>query len=167
MSQAPSGFDPAKFLDAQTDTPNIKRPPLPKLNPTASDGFYIGVIGEVKTDAGTIEKGERSGQPWLAMLVPISIEVPPQVQDQLGIKLEKGVITLTDRVFIDLTAQGSIDNSVGRNRRQRQYRDALDLNKPGDTWSWRLAQGRPLKLTIDQEIFEGDIQERVGLLLKR
>jgi hypothetical protein len=167
MSNAPSGFDPNQFLDATQDTPNVKRPPLPEKNPTREDGLYIGVIGEVKMDAGTIGKGDRIGQPWLSAIIQIAVEVPQQVQDQMGLKLEKGTITLTDRAMIDLTPQNTIDNSVGRNRRQRQYRDALDLNKPGDVWSWRKASGQPIGLTVEHELYQGERQERIGLIVKR
>lgn len=166
MSNVPSGFDPQNFLDAQQTEVNTKRPPLPVENPASTDGFYTAIIGEIKSEAGTVEKGERQGKPWLAFLVPLTIEVPQQVQASLGVSLPKGTITLTDRVFIDLTDQNTIDNSPGRNRRQRQYRDALDLNKPGDVWSWRTAQGRPVKVKIQQEMYQGEVQERIGVLAK-
>src|SRR3990167_6994349 len=76
MSQ--SQFDPALFLDAQVNEVNTRRPPLPATNPASTDGFYTAVVGEVKTDTGTIEKGDRAGQPRLAMIErsesePISI----------------------------------------------------------------------------------------------
>lgn len=167
MSQAPSGFDPNLFLDAQQDTPNVKRPPLPEQNPTRPDGLYIGIIGEVKMDSGTIGKGDRLGQPWLSAICPIALEVPQEVQDKMGLKLEKGTITLTDRAMIDLTPQNTIDNSVGRNRRQRQYRDALDLNKPGDVWSWRKAQGQAVLVKLEHELYQGEIQERIAAVLRR
>lgn len=162
-----SNFDPNLFLDAQQDTPNVKRPPLPVANPARPDGCYIGIIGEVKMDSGTIGKGDRIGQPWLSAILPIAVEVPQQVQDSMGLKLEKGTITLTDRAMIDLTPQNTIDNSVGRNRRQRQYRDALDLNKPGDVWSWRKAQGQAVLIKLEHELYNGEIQERIGSILKR
>ena len=162
-----SAFDPNLFLDAQVDQPNIKRPPLPPVNPASEDGCYIAVIGEVKMDSGVIGKGDRTGQPWLSAIIPLSVEVPQQVQDQLGIKLEKGSLTLTDRAMIDLTPQNTIDNSAGRNRRQRQYRDALDLNKPGDVFAWRKLTGQAVKIKIDHELYQGEIQERVGVILKR
>lgn len=167
MSEAPSGFDPQQFLDAQQDQPNVKRPPLPTVNPARADGGYIAVIGEVKPDAGTIGKGERIGQPWLSMIIPLSLEIPQQVQDQLGLKLDKGTITLTDRAMIDLTPQGTIDNSVGRNRRQRMYRDAVDMNKPGDVFSWRKLTGQAVVVKVEHEIYLGEIQERIGMVLKR
>lgn len=159
-----SPFDPNLFLDAQTDTANTRRPPLPVQNPESADGFYTAVIGECKTATGTYEKGERVGQHWLSILVPLQIQVPPQVKDSLGI--DQPTVTLTDRVFIDLTPQNTIDNGVGRNRRQRQYREALDLNKPGDVWSWRMAVGQPIKVQVQHELYEGEVQERIGNLLK-
>lgn len=168
MSTQPSGFDPNLFLDAQVAEVNIKRPPLPVHNPAAEDGLYTALIGEVKMDSGVVSKeGERKGSVWLSAIIPLQIEVPQQVQDQLGLKLDKGTITLTDRAMIDLTPQNTIDNSPGRNRRQRQYRDALDLNKPGDVWSWRKATGQVVKVKIDHEMYLGEIQERIGTILKR
>lgn len=162
-----SAFDPNLFLQAETSEVNTKRPPLPTINPTRPDGAYLAVIKKVDTDSGTIEKGDRAGQPWLSMVISLEVEVPQQVQDQIGIKLEKGTITLTDRAFIDLTPQNTIDNSVGKNRRQRQYRDALDMNKPGDIWSWQRAQGNVVAVKVDHEIYNGEVQERVGNILRR
>lgn len=166
MNAPQSNFDPALFLDAQTTEVNTRRPPLPVMNPASPDGFYTAIIGDITTDFGIIEKGDRAGQPWLSMVVPLKVQVPQQVQDALGLKLETGSITLTDRVFIDLTPAKTVDNSTGKNRRQRNYRDALDLNKPGDTFSWRMAVGKPIKVKVDQEVYNNEIQERVGALLK-
>ncbi len=98
-----SSFDPNVFLHAQTTESNEKRPPLPAENPGAEDALYTAVIGEIKTATGTIEKGDRAGQPWVSMLVPLRIQVPPEVQ-AIGLSPE---LTLTDRVFLDLTPQGA------------------------------------------------------------
>ena len=46
-------------------------------NPDDTNGLYTAVIGEIKTDAGTIGKGEKAGQPWAAMLVPVKLQLPP------------------------------------------------------------------------------------------
>lgn len=162
-----SQFDPQQFLDAQQDTPNVKRPPLPVENPASPDGLYTGIIGEIKMESGTIGKGDRTGQPWLAAVVPIDIEVPQQVQDGLGLKLDKGTIRLQEYVMLDLTAQNTIDNSVGRNRRQRNYRDALDMNKPGDVWSWRKAIGQVLKVKIEHEMYNGEAVDKIGNVFRR
>ena len=162
-----SQFDPNLFLQAQTSEVNKKRPPLPVENPASPDGLYTAVIGNITTDSGLIGKGERTGEPWISMVVPLQVEVPQQVQDGLGLKLEKGYLVFTDRVFLDLTPAKLIDNAVGKNRGQRQYRDALDLNKPGDVWSWQLAVGRPIKVKITHEMYQGEVVEKVGGVFRK
>lgn len=155
-----SMFDPQVFLDAQVTEVNEKRPPLPVENPAREDGLYTAIIGEVKMNSGTIEKGDRAGQPWLQAIVPITIEVPPQIQEALKLPKE---VRLTDRPFIDLTPGGKgIDNSVGRNRAQKNYREALDLNKPGDVWAWRMATGRPVLVKIENHMYEGELQDGIA-----
>jgi len=164
MSQAPSGFDPKQFLDAQVSEVNEKRQPLPTENPASPDGTYNSLMGEPTTDVGVIEKGERAGQPWISIAVQHKIEVPQQLQDSL--KLQP-VVVITDRVFLDLTPQKTIDNAPGRNRRQRLYREALDLNKAGDVWAWRKVVGQVVKVKIEHEMYQGEPQDRIGGLLRR
>lgn len=160
----PSPFDPNQFLDAQVTEVNERRPPLPVENPATEDGLYTALIGaEIKTATGTIEKGDNAGRPWLSMIVPLEIQVPQQLRDAL--KLQP-TVTLVDRVFIDLTPQNTIDNAPGRNRRQRMYRDALDLNKPGDVWNWRKACGQPVKVKIEHEIYNDETMDRPGNILR-
>jgi len=164
MSQAPSSFDPKLFLQAQVTEINEKRPPLPMENPASPDGTYLSLMGEPTTDTGVIEKGDRAGQVWLSIAVPHKIEVPQQLQDTLKIQ---PVVVITDRVFIDLTPQKTIDNSPGRNRRQRLYREALDLNKVGDVWAWYKVAGQAIKIKVEHEMYLGEPQDRIGLLLRR
>ena len=156
-----SVFDPSVFLDAQQNETNEKRPPIPTENPADPNGLYTAVIGEIKTDSGTIGKGERIGQPWVSMVIPLRLQVPSAVQ-ALGLPPE---LTLTDRAFLDLTPQGSLDNSKGKNRSQRLYREATGMNKPGEAFAWRMLQGRTVKVKVNHELYEGNIQERVGSIL--
>jgi hypothetical protein len=156
-----SQFDPNVFLDAQQTESNDKRPPLPTENPDDENGLYTAVIGEIKTDSGMIGKGDRIGQPWLSMVVPLRLQVPPSVQG-LGIPAE---MTLTDRAFLDLTPQGGIDNSKGKNRAQRAYRDATGTNKAGEPFAWRMLQGKVVKVRVAHEVYNGNIQERVNQIL--
>lgn len=162
----PTSFDPQQFLQAQVSEVNEKRAPLPTENPASPDGLYTAVIGDIKMESGTIEKGDRAGRPWLAAVIPLKIEVPQQLQD--GLKLPP-VLQLTDRAFIDLTDQNTIDNAPGRNRRQKEYREALDLNKPGDIWSWSKANGQVVKLKHAQKMYNGEILDDVqnARLLRR
>ena len=157
-----SNFSPEAFLDAQSTEPNKKRPPLPTENPDSADGSYVGIIKGLVIKHGTIEKGERTGEPWIQVLVPIHIEVPARLQEAIGTP----TVVLSDGVFLDLTPQRTIDNSVGRNRRQRQYREALNMNNPGDSWSWRKAEGQPIRVKVSHEIYNGEVVERIGGLLR-
>lgn len=156
-----SAFDPNVFLDAQQTEVNEKRPPLPTENPEDENGLYLAVIGEIKADSGTIGKGERVGQPWVSMVIPLRVQVPASVQG-MGLPPE---LTLTDRAFLDLTPNGSIDNSKGKNRQQRAYRDATGTNVPGEAFAWRMLQGRTVKVKIAHEMYEGATQEKVAMVL--
>lgn len=159
-----SAFDPVAFLDAQQSEVNEKRPPLPEENPAADDGLYVATIGELKAPrSGTIGKGDRAGEPWIQVVIPLKIDVPQQLRDSM--KLPPS-LTISDGAFIDLTPAGSIDNSPGKNRRQRDYREALDMNKPGEPFSWRSTEGRIVKVKIKHELFEGTVQERIAAVLR-
>ena len=156
-----SAFDPSVFLDAQQTEVNEKRPPIPTENPDDENGLYTAVIGEIKTDAGTIGKGDRIGQPWVSMLVPLRIQVPASVQG-LGIPPE---MTLTDRAFLDLTPQGAIDNGKGKNRQQKAYRDATGMNVAGEPFAWRMLTGKIVKVKIEHELYNEALQERIKQIL--
>lgn len=156
-----SAFDPNLFLDAQISEQNEKRATIPVDNPDASDGLYTAVIGEIKTDSGTIGKGENIGKPWISMVVPLKLQFGAALQG-LGLPSE---FQLTDRVFLDLTAQGGLDNSKGKNNRQRIYRDATGLNKPGEVFSWRMMTGRVVKVKVVHELYEGNLVEKPGQVL--
>lgn len=156
-----SMFDPNAFLDAQTTEANEKRPPLPAENPEDPNGTYVALIGEIGTDSGTIGKGERQGQPWVSMLVPLQITVPASLQASGFPK----TLTITDRVFLDLTANGGMDNGPGKNNRQRLYREATGLNKKGEPFAWRMLQGKPIRVKISHELYNENIQERIAQVL--
>lgn len=157
-NEAGSAFDPNQFLDAQQSEVNELLPPLP------TDRFYDCVIGEVKQESGLIGKGERTGEPWISVIIPLKVQIPQDLQDSLGYPAEYNMM---DRAFLDLTPQRTIDNSKGRNKTQKAYRDALDMNKPGDVWAWRKAVGQVVKLKIKHELFEGRIVQKPDYVVKR
>lgn len=154
-------FDPQSFMDATIDAPTVRRPPLPIENPATPDHLYLAVIGEPKprTWQGKADPS-KSG---VAFDVPLLIDVPQQLQESHKLPPQ---VTLSDSIMLDLTDQGAIDNAPGKNRRLRVYRDATDLNKPGDVFSFRKLQGRIVKVKIDHELYQGDIMDRVGTVLK-
>jgi len=146
-----SMFNPDTFLDATIEAPTEKRPPLPA-------GDYTAVIGEVKSRAWQGKKDPtKSGIAWD---IPLTLEIPADVQTQLG--LQQPTITLTDSIMLDLTDAGTIDNSPGKNRGLRNYREALDMNKAGDVFSARKMTGQAVRVKVKHELYEDQIMERVG-----
>ena len=156
-----SAFDPQTFLDAQTSEVNEKRPTIPADNPDDPNGCYTAMIGEIKTDSGTISKGDNAGKPWISMIISLRLQLSAAVQ-AIGLPAD---FQLTDRVFLDLTAEGSLDNSKGKNRGQRTYREATGMNTPGQTFSWRMLQGKVVKVKIAHEMYNGNIVEKVSAIL--
>lgn len=153
---APSAFSPETFLDATLTEPTVKRPPLP------TDIVFTAIIGAVvsRTWTGKTDPS-KSG---IALDFPLTLEIPAEIQASLGIQIP--TITLKDSIMLDLTPQGMIDNSPGKNRRLRLYREAVDMNKPGDTFSPRKLEGCPVGIKIAHELYEGEIQERVGGVIR-
>jgi hypothetical protein len=149
----PSVFNPESYLDASMSKPLEARP---KLKTSDEVGLYDAVVGEVK--AATWEKDGKSG---LRFIVPVEIQTP-QAQQADGVPAK---ITLTDSVFADLTESGMLDESKGKNNRLRMYREATDLNKPGDTFNVRMLQGRPIKVKLKHEVYNNAPQERIDSVL--
>jgi hypothetical protein len=148
-----SSFDPEAFLDITLTEPTVKRPPIPV-------GDYHGILGEIKSRAWQGKKDpSKSGIAWD---VPIEIELPPSVATMVG----QPTIKVTDSIMLDITDSGSLDNSPGKNRRLRLYREALDMNKPGDSFSARAMSGRPVLVKIKHEEYEGDLYERVDAVAR-
>ena len=156
MSFDVSQFDPDAFLNVQLTEPTVKRPPLPI-------GEYQAQIEKVSARTWTSKKDtSKSGIAWD---VQLKLFVPPEIQTQLGIDVPQG-LTFTDSLMLDLTPQGTIDNSAGKNRRMRAYREALDMNKPGDVFSAARMIGGMVKAKISHEIYEGEIMERITGVVK-
>lgn len=160
-SQTASAFDPTAFLDATTTEAATRRPPLPIENPAATDGLYIGVLGEPKVRAwqGTKDPS-KSG---FACDIPVTLDVPAQLQEQL--KLQPQVI-LTGGGFIDTTPSGAMDWAPGRNRVLRTYRDATGNNVPGQPFSLRMLAGKVVKVKIANELYQGDVLDKISTVLK-
>lgn len=154
-------FDPNAFLDATIDTPTVRRPPLPIENPASPDGTYMAVCGEPK--ARTWESKKDPGKSGVAMDMPLTIDVPAQLQESMQLPPQ---VLLTDGIMLDLTPQGTIDTAPGKNRKLRVYREAADMNKPGDVFSFRKFSGRVFKVKITHEVYEGDILDKIGTVLK-
>lgn len=153
-----SAFDPASYLDATLSEPSTRRPPLPVRD-------FLGTVGEVKSRSGSFQdKKTGESRSYVAIDIPVEIDLssdPELVKIQGTTK-----VTLTDSMFLDLNESGFIDNAPGKNNKLRRYREALDMNKPGDTFAPRMMQGRPIRVKIKHEPYEGETYDKIDSVAK-
>lgn len=150
-----TAFDPQAYLDAQITEPTVKRPPLPV-------GDYMAIIEDVKSR--TWQGKADPTKSGIAFDIPLVLEIPADVQTQLG--LTTSTLKFTDSVMVDLTEGGMIDNGVGKNRRLRTYREACDMNKAGDIFSPRKMIGQTILVKIKHDLWEGEIVEKIAGVAK-
>ena len=143
-----ANFSPEAFLDMTLSAPLEKRPPL-------EPGEYFAVIGEVSCKTYS----KQDGSTGMRLVVPLEITTNGAADQPASIKLN-------DSIPLKLTDAGTLDMSKGANGYLRMYREALNLNKPGDNFSFRMMQGRTVKVSVKHELYEGNIQERVGGVAK-
>lgn len=149
-----SSFDPTAFLHAQVNEVSKKRNPLPV-------GEYDAILGEGKVVAWTGKKDPtKSGWKYDA---PITIQVPADIQED-----QKLPPTLTQNlsIMLDISPQGGLDMAPGKNGGLRRFREALNMNREGEPFSFAATFGRAVKVKISHDIYEGEVQERVDGLAK-
>jgi hypothetical protein len=153
-----SSFDPAQFLDATTTEALVRRPPLPV-------GEYLGIVGEPKTRAWASNKPDAKTKSGIAVDIPVVIDLAayPNEQALLG---GLSQVQLTTGVFLDLNEGKMIDWSVGKNGSLRRWREALGMNNPGEPFSIRQMQGRPIRVKVKHEAYEGEMYDKIDSVAK-
>lgn len=148
-------FDPAAFLDLPVDAPMVKRPPIPA-------GDYTSQIKDVTArqwqskDKTNADGSLKSGMAYDIVHV---LNIPEAAQALSG--LSSPTLELKDSVMLELNAQGAIDTGAGKNGQLRRYRDALDMNKPGETFRARSMIGKMLLVKVAHREYQGDIFEEI------
>jgi hypothetical protein len=155
MSNGMMNFDPAAFVNMETDQVSERRPPLPP-------GDYTGTIGEVKAVPWTGKSDpSKSG---IRLQVPIKLMLTPEVQAEL--KLPQPELQLTDSVMLDMSDNGGIDYTPGRNGQLRKYRDATGLNVKGEPFAPRMLTGRMVLVKVNHDLYNGEVVEQIGGVAK-
>lgn len=150
-----SHFDPAQYVDFETNQEQVKRPPL-------QPGDYTAIIGEITCVPW--QKKDDSSKSGLRYVVPLKIQVPMEERSRLGITNE--TITLSDSIMLDLAEGGGLDYSPGKNSKLRKYREATGMNKAGEPFSARRLTGQPVLVKLAHEVYEGEVQERIDGVAK-
>lgn len=139
MSTNPSLFSPETFLDATTTEESVKRPPMP------AGRDFTATLKEVKSRTWQGKQDPTKSGIAIDVKVEFDLTAYPDVRAIVG-GIDKVIIN--DSIMLDLTEQGAIDYSPGRNGRLRMYRDATDLNKSGQPFSIRMFEGRLVRARI-------------------
>ena len=140
-------FDPTSFMDATfSETNDTKVVPIPI-------GDWPAIIEEPKMAEWKSRDGLKSG--W-KLSMTMKIDSP-----------EVAAITLRETnkvrhdVMLDLTESGALDMGKGKNVGLGRLREACNLNKPGEPFSFRMFDGKMIKVRIGHRVDGEDIFSEV------
>ena len=151
-----SNFDPTSFLDATLTEATTKRKPIP------AGLELVGIIGEPKSRAWVGKQDPTKSGIAIDISVEIDLSAYPDVAAETG----ANKVTLNDSIMLDLTEANTIDNAPGKNGKLRRWREALGMNTPGDPFSFRMMQGRQIKVKIGHREYQGDIFDEIASVVK-
>ena len=132
-------FNPDQFLDMQVNESNdTKLVPVPV-------GEYTAVVEDVKCRQWQSKADpSKSG---LTLDITWSVD-DSAVKELLG----RDKVTVRQGTMLDLTDSGGLDMGKGRNIGLGRLREALDLNKPGQPFSFSMLNGRVAKVAVSHRV---------------
>lgn len=139
-------FSPESFLDATITEPSATSfEPIPP-------GEYPAMIDEIKFSNGT----SKDGNQWSRLDIVWTIE-----DEALRERLGRKKLVSRQGIMLDFLDTGGLDMSKGRNINLGRLREAVDLNRAGEAFSFRMLQGRRAKVKIDADEYQGVIRDKV------
>ena len=132
-------FSPEQFLDMQiTESNDTKIVPVPV-------GEYFAVVKEVKV------------RPWQSKADPSKAGIALDLQwdlDDAGVKtlLGRDSVTVKQGIMLDMTEAGGLDVGKGRNVGLGRLREAVNLNAPGQPFSFSMLTGRMAKVKVEHRV---------------
>lgn len=134
-----SVFNPETFLDQSTTEQGSRRPPV-------SSGLeFLGVIKEPKARVVQGKKDPNASFVFVDIPIELDLTTHPTEVSRLG-GLEK--VQLRHSGSIDYTPEGALDWAPGKNRLLTAYREALNLNEKGSTFTPRMIVGRIVRCKV-------------------
>lgn len=145
-------FDPQAFLDSSvTEANDTKIIPVPM-------GEYPGIIDKVLPRQWQSKDGTQTG---------IALDVLWLVEDQ-GVKdfLGRDTVTCKQGIMLDMTSDGKLDMSPGKNVGLGRLREAVGLNNPGQAFSFGQLPGQAAKISVNHRISGEDTFAEVKAVAK-
>jgi hypothetical protein len=135
-------FDPSQFLDMQVEGSNDT-----KLIPVPA-GEFTAISEKVECRTWTSKKDpSKSG---------VTLEVHWLIDDN-SVKemLGRDKVSVRQGIMLDLLDSGGLDMGKGKNVGLGRLREALNMNSPGEPFSFSMIPGRMAKIKVDHRI-DGD-----------
>jgi len=145
-------FDPNTFLNTSyTDANDTKVIPVPA-------GEYQALAEKVDIKPWSSRDGSSSG---------VKLEIVWDIlDDNVKALLGRDTVKVTQQQMLDLTETGAMDFSKGKNIGLGRIREALDLNKPGEPFSFGAIQGRLAKVLVSHRINGEDVYAEIKKIAK-
>lgn len=147
-----SQFDAASFLSASiSDSNDTKVTPVPV-------GEYMGIIEKVEARQWQSKDGTKTG---------ITLDVTWLIEDS-GVKefLGRETVTCRQGIMLDVTPQGGLDVSRGKNVGLGRLREAVGKNNPGEMFSFEMLPGLSAKVSVQHRIVGEDTYAEVKAVAK-
>lgn len=145
-------FDPNTFLNATFDETNDT-----KIIPCPA-GEYLAMADKVEIKPWASRDGSSSG---------LKLSILWEIQDEnVKALLGRDVVKVPQDQMLDLTDAGALDFSKGRNVGLGRIREALDLNTPGQPFSFGMIQGRLAKVVVSHRPSGEDLYAEIKKIAK-
>lgn len=132
-------FNPDQFMNQQvTGALDTQYVPVPA-------GDYLALIDDVKP-----RKAKESTILDISWLIGGDQMTPTGKTVQQETNLPKN--TVRQSLFLDLTSEGFLDVSKGKNIQLGQLRDALGQNDPAKPWGPSMLKGQPAKVSVSHRM---------------
>jgi hypothetical protein len=146
-------FNPEEFLDTQiTESNSTVSTPIPA-------GEYLAVIS-----------GQKARQ-WQGKKDPtmtgVALDIEWELDDQ-AVKdlLERDKVVAKQGIMLDMNDAGQLDMGKGKNIGLGRLREALNLNVPGQAFSFNMLQGQMARVAITHRIDGENIYAEVKSVTK-
>ena len=148
-----SAFDAAAFMDAT-------------VSEVMDDKFIPVPAGEYPATATKVETRNWQGKKDPSQS-GIALDIQWEIEDQKVKEVTgRDKVTVKQGIMLDLTEQGGIDIGKGKNIALGALRTALGMNSPGQSFSFRMIEGRRAKVKVTQRVDGDKIYNDVAAVTK-
>jgi hypothetical protein len=152
-----SNFDPTAFLNATITEATVKRPPLP------AGAEFVATIKELKEPRQWTGKNDPTKKGVAVdLIIEIDMTAYPELQKYIGVDK----VQIQTSIMLDTTEAGTLDTGPGKNGGLRRYREALGMNTPGQPFSFRMMEGRMIRVKIGHREYQGDLFDEIAAVAK-